>query len=378
MSDEKKSVVYLPGINGLRAIAAMAVVVSHTSKSLIFFNLNPIIFGTGDNGTPEGFALAGFGVSIFFAISGFLITYLLLLEKENNIISVRKFYVRRILRIWPLYYLYLSICLVVIVIIHESVNLQSLFFYIFYAANIPFTLGIPLLFVGHYWSLGIEEQFYILWPWFMKKVKNHVELLLILIILVLISIKVGVHFFYNGSLLDSGLQLARFQCMMIGALGAILFYRKNKLFLMLADNKLTQAISLLVLFIVAINRFHIFSIIDQEIICVISVFLITGQVNIKNRLIPFENEVFDFLGKISYGIYVIHPLIIFLCYSSFGNLELNSGLKYFLVYLAVFTLTILTASFSYNFFEKRFLRLKKKFTIVNSSGTRHLTELNQP
>ncbi|HWY12027.1 MAG TPA: acyltransferase family protein, partial [Bacteroidia bacterium] len=69
--------IYLPGLNGLRAIAAIAVVISHTTLSLNKFNLDPNIFGSLQNGEPQGLLLAGNGVSIFFVLSGFLITYLL-------------------------------------------------------------------------------------------------------------------------------------------------------------------------------------------------------------------------------------------------------------------------------------------------------------
>ena len=95
---DNQKVIYFPGLNGLRAIAALAVVISHTTLELHKFNLNPFIFGMKDDGEPRGISLAGFGVSIFFVLSGFLITYLLLEEKNKQKINIRKFYLRRILR----------------------------------------------------------------------------------------------------------------------------------------------------------------------------------------------------------------------------------------------------------------------------------------
>ncbi|MAZ37152.1 MAG: hypothetical protein CL842_06855 [Crocinitomicaceae bacterium] len=99
-----KNIIYLPGLNGIRAIAAIAVVVSHITLSLDDIGLDSNIFGTYDSGKPRALDLAGYGVSMFFALSGFLITYLLWLEKEKQPIQIRKFYLRRMLRIWPLYY----------------------------------------------------------------------------------------------------------------------------------------------------------------------------------------------------------------------------------------------------------------------------------
>src|SRR5829696_2370093 len=165
-------IVYLPGLNALRAIAALAVVITHITFELGTFNLDPSIFGTFKNGLPRGLDLAGFGVSIFFAISGFLITFLLQNEKEVQPINIKNFYLRRILRIWPLYYLYLVIAVLTITILGYDLEIRSLLLYVFFAANIPYILNIPLKFLSHYWSIGVEEQFYLFWPWVNKKINR--------------------------------------------------------------------------------------------------------------------------------------------------------------------------------------------------------------
>src|SRR5258705_5003952 len=144
---------YLPGLNGLRAIAALAVVITHITFVLSAFHLDPFIFGSSKNGMPRGLDMAGFGVSIFFAISGFLITFLLQNEKEIQPINIKNFYLRRILRIWPLYYLYLIIAVLTIIALGFNLNIKSLVLYLFFAANIPYILNIPLQFLSHYWSL---------------------------------------------------------------------------------------------------------------------------------------------------------------------------------------------------------------------------------
>ena len=78
MSKEKP--IFFPGLNGLRAIAALAVVFSHITVELGQFNLSPFLFGARENGNPRGLDFADFGVTMFFSLSGFLITYLLLAE----------------------------------------------------------------------------------------------------------------------------------------------------------------------------------------------------------------------------------------------------------------------------------------------------------
>jgi peptidoglycan/LPS O-acetylase OafA/YrhL len=152
MSDKT---IYFPGLNGLRAICAIAVVVSHITTALKEFNLNPHIFGTNPDGYPKGLLLGAFAVSTFFVISGFLITFLLLAEKEVQPIDIKKFYLRRALRIWPLYYTYLFLALITTIIFGLHLNAKTLFHYLFFTANIPFIFGTALPFLSHYWSLAV-------------------------------------------------------------------------------------------------------------------------------------------------------------------------------------------------------------------------------
>ena len=125
------------------------------------------------------------------------------------------------------------------------------------------------------------------------------------------------------------------------------------------------------MFFVAINKFHVASFLDNEIISVVALCLIIGQINIKNRILNLETNVFDFLGKISYGIYVIHPLLIFFCTKLLGNLQMNLVCKYIIVYSAVLIVTILLAHLSYKYFEKYFLNFKDKFVVIKSYGTKN-------
>jgi peptidoglycan/LPS O-acetylase OafA/YrhL len=94
--------IYFQGLDGLRAIAAILVVIGHIELVKKSFNL----VNLQDGGGPFYLYLGGHAVTFFFVLSGFLITYLLIKEKENNnSISIKSFYWKRILRIWPVYYL---------------------------------------------------------------------------------------------------------------------------------------------------------------------------------------------------------------------------------------------------------------------------------
>ena len=365
---------YFSGLNGLRAIAALAVVFAHTTKGLNEFGLNCYIFGKTAGGSAVTTTLASFGVSIFFTLSGFLITYLLLKEKEVAEINIKNFYIRRILRIWPLYYLYLIIAIITAYVFNISYEATSILFYIFLLANVPFIIGGFFPFTAHYWSLGVEEQFYSFWPWLVKKSTNLLKttvivcfaLITLKVILRLIDIKTN-----NG---DPGLfyniiHVTRFHCMLIGAIGSILYYKNNVTFLKLTNNFIAQFISWLVIFLSTINQFHISSIIDNELISFVTVFLIISQTEKSKRLINLNTSFFDFIGKISYGIYMIHPLIIFYLSKVLVFSNDDSIYNYIIVYCAVFSITIFVAYISYSYFEKYFLDMKDKYSAVKSTVT---------
>lgn len=366
--------IYFPGLNGLRAIAAFAVVLSHTTQSLGEFGLDPNILGKTFEGTPLGLELAGFGVSIFFTLSGFLITYLLLLEKEKGSINIRDFYMRRILRIWPLYYLYLSLVLVTIYFWQLPLENNSLLFYVFLMANIPAILGIPLPLLLHYWSLGVEEQFYAFWPWLMRMKNDKLIRISIVLIIVLMTLKIIfriIAILYDFDIPYLSIHITRFHCMLLGCIGAMFLYRKNRTFIRITTHYATQIICWILLLIAAINQFHFFSVIDNELISVIALCLILSQVQAGKKIINLENDVMDFLGKISYGIYVFHPLIIFYLSKAIGTGVIAGPVKLILVYLAVSAATILIAWLSYRYFEKPFLRLKLRYSVVPSTAARH-------
>jgi peptidoglycan/LPS O-acetylase OafA/YrhL len=364
--------VYFRGLNGLRAMAAIAVVVSHTTLQLKEFNIDPFLMDIFQRGKPLSLQLAGYGVTIFFVLSGFLITYLLQAEKDIQPINIKKFYLRRILRIWPLYYLYLSLAVITILVLGLKLNTGTLLLYVFYAANVPFILNTTLPLLSHYWSLGVEEQFYLCWPWINKKVKSLFGFILIAII-VLVGTKVALHFFYPNTILETAIQVTSFHCMLIGALGALLYKNKNQLFLKLADNKITQSICWLIMLLVAFNKFHLASFIDNELIAVVAILLIIGQVNVKNRIVNLDINLLDFLGKISYGIYVIHPMAILLLSKLLRNVNLYTPLKCALIYTLVLTTTIFLAFISYTYFEKYFMALKKKYEVVKSSASKNIS-----
>ena len=136
---------HLPALDGLRAVAVFTVIVYH-------FGINAV---PGD-----------LGVSAFFVLSGFLITWLLLREHTaSGTVSLQRFYTRRVLRIFPAYYAFLAVSFAIDHFRGQpwgtGLGISSLFYLVNYYNALN---GHPVTSIAHAWSLGIEEQFYLLWP----------------------------------------------------------------------------------------------------------------------------------------------------------------------------------------------------------------------
>ena len=148
---------YFKGLDSLRAIAALMVVLGHIE---ILKNINnfPSVTNQSKNNLPDGHL----GVVLFFVLSGFLITYLLIQEKEkNNFISLKKFYLRRIFRIWPVYYLVLFASYF---LFDEKYNSISILLCLGIFPNIAHALNLGWPSSPQIWSIGVEEQYYLFWP----------------------------------------------------------------------------------------------------------------------------------------------------------------------------------------------------------------------
>ena len=162
---------HLPGLDGLRAVAIIIVLISHYTINTRY----------------EGVLGGDIGVEIFFVISGFLITSLLLKEQVNKgSISLKYFYIRRFLRIIPVAYLFLLTVYVLNRYLNLGVSLRSIILAGLFTTNI----GIPGFrahswYVGHFWSLSVEEQFYLTFPFLLAyNLNRYLKVVIVLIILV--------------------------------------------------------------------------------------------------------------------------------------------------------------------------------------------------
>lgn len=380
MQTDSNSKVYFSGLNGLRFIAAAAVIITHVELIKRSFGLksywsNPLVFNLGS-----------LGVFFFFVLSGFLITYLLLKEKEaTQNIKIKEFYIRRVLRIWPLYYLILILGFFVlphfsqIHISYLQANFMEnykydLVMYMFILPNLAFSFFTAVPHIGQSWSIGVEEQFYLFWPWLVKKSKNIIVsasifiivLLLIKVMIVLLPATLRQETWYEP--LKRFFAMTKLESMAIGSLGAYFLFHKKEKILRFIFNRFVFLFSLL---LVPILVYFTPAIVQDGIHVVYSVLFLVIIMNVasgKKMYIGLENKMFSYLGKISYGIYMYHLMIIpiVLYFYKEMNLKANLLVENLTVYIAVFVSTILVSAVSYNIIEERFIKLKTKFTVIKS------------
>lgn len=240
--------------------------------------------------------------------------------------------------------------------------------------NIPWAIGsaggmihtIPLL--SHYWSLGVEEQFYAFWPFLIKYV-NKLKLFLIGFCFFFVGLKFALKLMHAPATILSLVYYTRFSCMIIGAIGAYFFYVKNKN-LKIVTNKYVEIVSWILLMLLLLNCIKLYPIIANEIVSVLTLILIFNQVSNPKPLISLETKLFDYLGKISFGLYVYNPLVIYLISFCFLYLKINSDfLKIILIIVLNFSVVIFIAHISYHYFEKRFLKMKLNYATIQSAAS---------
>lgn len=365
--------VFLSGLNGIRTIAAIGVMVSHINLTLNKFNIiNTSLFGFNEENKPGGWLLGEHGVTMFFVLSGFLITFLLYKEFEKTgTINIKAFYIRRILRIWPLYYLYFFIVVITIFVLYGNLpSISAFLYYSFFLANVPFVTEKALPALDHFWSIGVEEQFYLFWPFLFLFFKIKLKKVILFLITVLALFRILIWYKMPFSLIALYSVVNRFDCMLLGALGAILYLEKSKIIDFL-NLKWIQYFSWVIMLLLITNQLNFFnSIIEIFLIGFVTLCIIIGQINIKNRVVNLENKIMSYFGQLSFGIYVYHPLLILLASHFFKNTNhLDEMIYTILVFGLIITLTILISHFSYFYFENRFLRLKSKFSIIHSTNS---------
>ncbi len=363
----------LPNLNTIRLIAASMVLVNHAEhfKEHTYF--------TSLWRVPAIMQMGRLGVVMFFVLSGFLITYLLIAEEKiTGNIAVKDFYIRRVLRIWPLYFLILILGFFVIPNLsfftessvrdafYENSSLKLAFF-VFIMPNVVaaifgfdnWSLFNPI------WSIGVEEQFYLFWPLLFKRKKWNKKWIVISIIVGYFLLKTLLTFLPQTPIvvhLRDFIYLFTIDCMAIGSLLAILFVEKHKIIEQLLFKKWFQWIIFPLTILMIIKGVYFPSIQSQVYAILFGIIILNLALN-ENRIFNIDTKATKYLGKISYGIYMYHSIMVFLCIKLFQSMGWHSTL---LLELSFFASTFLIAALSYEFLETYFIKLKLKFSKIVS------------
>lgn len=364
--------IQFPGLNGVRFVAAFLVIVDHTELFKSYFGY-PTLWSNSYSAY-----LGAFGVSIFFVLSGFLITYLLLEEQQETPIRIRHFYLRRILRIWPLYYLILVLGFFVIphmdffqVPIYSrdmGDSLPRLLLFLGLAANVAFVYLPTVPFANVLWSVAVEEQFYLFWP-HVVRIKRKLLWIMLALLAGYLALK-----FYAGSL-DRQFELlvirTRFSAMIIGGIGAYLVFNQKGVIQFL-HSRVLQVVLLVLFVCMGMDwiDFKSFTWIQDELISLVVCGLIINIATNPKSLLSLENRVFAYFGKLSYGLYVYHLFAVVLVLKGIPVVidiqALPDWIGYPLTLGTILGLTTGISYLSYRYFESYFLRKKLRYSAVLS------------
>jgi peptidoglycan/LPS O-acetylase OafA/YrhL len=372
--------VYFCNLDALRFFAALMVIISHLEQkkaTLGFYNFRHLL------------AIKSFGelgVTLFFVLSGFLITYLLYAEKKKDgKINIPFFYLRRILRIWPLYFLITFLGFAVwphfhffdipewTSVIYNHLWLKLILF-IFFQPNLALMTFAPIPYTSHLWSVGVEEQFYLLWPLIIAFSRKSLYWLIGILLFVTLSFHIltftslvsnlGV----IGILIKKFFYYSRFDSMAIGALGAyMVFYNKTRALSFLYSLPVQILTWLTTL---AFMAFGVHSpLFDNTIYSLLFGIIILNLATNPRNLVRLENQSINYLGKISYGLYMYHLIFITIAIKFSAYLfdnNLSGIFPIFFCFAITMGMTIITASLSYQYIEKPFIKRKNRFTIIHS------------
>jgi peptidoglycan/LPS O-acetylase OafA/YrhL len=350
---------YRPELDALRFFAFLLVLVHHGPN---FPGPLNVIRGMG-----------AYGLSLFFLLSAYLITELLLREREQtNNVSWGLFFIRRALRIWPLYFGAIAALIVVSLLRHQIyVSRLHLLEMAFFVANwFPggFQLG-PL--TAHLWSISVEEQFYLIWPPLMKFGGKR-AILAASVVLAAMAPAWMLRFSSRGWWLwyDTPVEFLFFAA---GASIALYVHRgvpersrvSRVLLLALSIAMFAGAVWIGPIGTDGVSGIGIrFVLLGYGMAlagCVAVFFAALGLARVPRWL--------TYLGKISYGLYVFHVAMMRLSFALLAHFHIPQSVDALIIDSLATLLTIAVAHLSYQYFEKPFLRIKERFTVVQSRPT---------
>jgi peptidoglycan/LPS O-acetylase OafA/YrhL len=341
-------------LDGLRALSVAAVIWHHSGGGLV---------------ASEWAQHGHHGVTLFFAISGFLITTLLLREKDRHgAIDLRAFYVRRALRIFPLYYAVLLIYVVLVFALerHSKVGqdfFSNLVYFVSYTSNWFVALDGRIIFY-YAWSLAAEEQFYLVWPPLMKRLGTRARAVAVVLTVIVVMALLDVllpRWLAASSTAQTVLGVVHNipLAIIVGVAAALLLHDPKgfaRCWPWLAASRwhclLWLALSVAAALTPGAPWFTVH--------VALAMLVVACCMREDHALAPLLRlPVLAYLGTISYGLYLLHML----CKNFVGKAFAFAGVELgaFSYFLATLLLSIVVAGLSYRYFESRFLRMKGRF-----------------
>lgn len=415
----KKGSIYFPNLDSLRFLAFFVVFINHVVATLGHKTSNTTITYIKSN-----FLLNGdLGVNFFFVLSGFLITFLLIKEKQNDgKIKIGFFYLRRIFRIWPVYYMVLFLGLVIVPIFSIAVikgfpvitytHVLNKSFYLFFLGNFDYVFnGISNAVIGILWSVSVEEQFYLFWPLIIAIVpRKYLNILFVALIAFSISFR---YYGTTGRSLNLMQLYHTFSSLSDLATGALIayfttsqkfldFFKKMNPFLIgfvyLIGIGLIMARKDILGFDITHNDYlkqiqyrgkapyprpnQIWHSIMPVVYSAFFGFVLMTQIfSDRFPLKAGKIKIFTSLGKISYGLYSFHMVAMFFVVYVFMKMGINitrpDKITILLESVTALALTIVISKLSYRFMESKFLNIKNRLTAEKVISKRDQKKLDK-
>jgi peptidoglycan/LPS O-acetylase OafA/YrhL len=297
------------------------------------------------------------GVRFFFVLSGFLITRILWIQfKDTGTINLKNFFIRRILRLMPPLVLFYVLVISLMQTKFIAYDIEGLLFAFFYLYNY-----VPLLHykneLAHIWSLSLEEQFYLIWPFFILVIKKYNVLVVLVLIFIILSIAATIflpEFAFEAHLRPHRWFLPAGGFIAIGAVVALIQFKYEKFLIQMFQKNafalLFAAFLYLIPLFIPVFLVEVFSFLQA---IGFGIFVCWIFYNQNSRFVAFlELSPFVYIGKISYGLYVFQGVFLLT-----GP---GSELKFQQFPLNLF-LTFGLAILSYHLVEKPILKFKNRF-----------------
>jgi peptidoglycan/LPS O-acetylase OafA/YrhL len=372
-------------MNGIRCVAILIIVLHHFERAKFRLGLDNVYPFFAERG------LGAMALNSFFILSGFVISYLLFSEKrKTKTIAVRKFYIRRILRIVPLYLLLVGFVFAFLPSMPGFFPeaLEGFITVNYWEKLTLFLLFLPQLSkvlygfvppISHLWSIGIEEQFYAVWPWIIKLKRNFLTMM----VGILVFYYCALAFFYQdgsdvtltgyASLFEL-LLLSRVDMFIFGGITAYIYFKQWTKLLAALYHPVVQAFAYIGLAVILLFNFRI-PVVHAILMALFSCYFILNITTNPKTFLKLETSWLRYCGRISYGIYLFHPLIILCVLYGFDRFGMQNGSEFqFAAPVLVLLFTFAVSALSYIYFESIFLRIKGRFSIIKSGAPAKLAE----